>query len=72
MFVRPDAPVAISSPNYPGNYSNDDYIAVVLLAPPGTDVELIFLDLELAASCLQFNYGETYYTLLYMIKLSII
>ena len=72
LFLRPDTLWAISSPNYPENYSNNEHASILIFSPSGSDVELNFLDLELAASCLRFNYGETYYTLPYMIKLLII
>ena len=43
--------VLISSPNYPGNYPNNVEMTVNISAPRGTNVELIFLDLELSPSC---------------------
>ena len=60
-----ETPIAISSPNYPENYSNDVDFSIFIFAPGGAHVELHFLDLELAPSCLTpllINEGKSYYT----------
>ena len=50
-LTTPEEPVAISSPNYPGNYPDFVGMQVVLDPPHGAFVELFVLDLELAFSC---------------------
>ena len=75
MLTHPDAPVAISSPNYSGNYP-DFFAQLVILDPPrGAFVELFVLDLELAFSCSDLNLvlindrGKPHYTVSIIIKL---
>ena len=50
-LTTPEEFVLISSPNYPGNYPNNVEMAINISASRGTNVELIFLDLELSPSC---------------------
>ena len=50
-LTTPEEPHIISSPNYPGNYPNNVEMTVNIIAPMGSNVELIFLDLELSSSC---------------------
>ena len=66
-LTTPEEPQAISSPNYPGNYSNDLSFGVFFLSPSGSHVELNFLDLALGPSCsttLVINFRKSYYTIL--------
>ena len=72
-LTTPEEPVLISSPNYPGNYPNSVEMTVNIFAPRGTNVELIFLDLELSPSCmipLVTSQSKLYYTVSNMINLT--
>ena len=53
-LTTPDNPRAISSPNYPENYPNNNFIITfTIVAPLGSYVELTFLDLALSPFCLR-------------------
>ena len=68
---HPDEPIAISSPNYPENYPNNERMEVVIFVYRlNIHVELNFLDLELESSFLLIHGGKSYYTVSTMIKLS--
>ena len=73
-LTTPEEPVLISSPNYPGNYPNNVEMAMNISAPSGSNVELIFLDLELSPSCgypLVISQGMLIFTVLNMINLKL-
>ena len=58
-------PVAISSPNYPENYSNNVDFSVFVYVLGFANVELHFLDFALDPSCsdsLDIDGGKSYYT----------